>query len=425
MPTVLNPECEARLLAILEAELPKAIVDHGQFVRSASLAGLHEGNNALPTKTRAQFAEWVSDNPFSSFIDGLLTARVLREFPFEPKTSAKLVDLPGYSDVPLLAKHLLAAFSSLPWRYTLFFPLSLQANEEDHDTTREYPLTDDASLIAPGQDFVNAFPVLPDEEPITPRLTDRDVGPRSWAHNRYYLKMTLSGFIEDLVSTRPIEEASFFLRSLAGLLLSSTAVESKTTYPIPPTESPFFTYRTDATGNYLLGSHMLASDYSEKLRTLQWVEVADFQGPKWPQWMDYFQRRLRPALTTAHEQNAVRRAAQWYFDSECGRNELLQFVQATVAIEILLGNKPTSDVVGIAELLANRCAYLLAGSHDERSRILRDMKALYDTRSAIVHRGKHRLTRDESVQLMRLQFYCRMAIGKEMHLLVKNVGAPE
>jgi hypothetical protein len=41
---------------------------------------------------------------------------------------------------------------------------------------------------------------------------------------------------------------------------------------------------------------------------------------------------------------------------------MLQFVQATVAVEILLGDKTSSDLIGLGELLANRIAYSLANN---------------------------------------------------------------
>lgn len=422
MTVSLHPECEARLTAILTAVLPNAIVDHGKFLRSSSLTGLHEGNAALSANTRAQLTEWISDNPFSSFIFGVLSAEVMREFEYQSEATANLVDLPRYSDVSALAHDLLSAFKSLPWRYTLLFPLSLKAHEEHHGTTHEYRLADNASLVAPGPDFASTYPLLPAEEPMSLFLTlERDAGPRTWIAERYYLKLMVDGFIEDDVFTRPVEEASLFLRSFAGLLLSSAAsVRSVTAYSLVPTESPFFTYVSDGSANRLLRSHMLPSEYAEKVQTLEWNDIVEMHGERWPASMQAILGRLSLALNATHEQSAVRRAAQWYFDSECGRSELLQFVQATVAIEILLGNRASSDVVGIAELLANRCAYLLADSHDKRERILREMKDLYSTRSAIVHRGKHRLTKEESIQLIRLQYYCKMTIARELKLLAKD-----
>src|SRR2546425_12513341 len=72
------------------------------------------------------------------------------------------------------------------------------------------------------------------------------------------------------------------------------------------------------------------------------------------------------AVMTRHvEDDRLLRAAKWLFDSYAATNPLLAFVQATTSLEILLGDKTLSDLVGLGALLGNRCAFLrarLAGS---------------------------------------------------------------
>src|SRR5829696_4079636 len=46
-------------------------------------------------------------------------------------------------------------------------------------------------------------------------------------------------------------------------------------------------------------------------------------------------------------------AGQWLFDSYVGQNDLLSFVQTMIALEILLGDKERSDLLGLNELLRN------------------------------------------------------------------------
>ena len=91
-----------------------------------------------------------------------------------------------------------------------------------------------------------------------------------------------------------------------------------------------------------------------------------------------------------------------------------------VALEILLGDKATSDVIGLGELLRNRCAYLIGVTHDQRQDILDGFKEIYDIRSKIIHRGKSRLTMDERTLFRKLQWICRRVIQEEIELLKKN-----
>jgi hypothetical protein len=118
------------------------------------------------------------------------------------------------------------------------------------------------------------------------------------------------------------------------------------------------------------------------------------------------------------------RAGQWLFDSYCGNNELLSFVQAVVAMEILLGDKAVSDLMGLGELLRNRCAYLIGNGQKQRDDILNDFKKIYDVRSQIVHRGKNRLSKDERILFQDFRWMCHRVIQEEVELLQKDIDNP-
>jgi hypothetical protein len=112
---------------------------------------------------------------------------------------------------------------------------------------------------------------------------------------------------------------------------------------------------------------------------------------------------LRRAFVDVPVSERVLLAGRWLLDSWGGKNELLSFVQATVALEILLGDKDVSDLLGVGALLRNRCAYLVGKTHKERAEILGDFKKIYDIRSKIVHRGKDRLKENERELFYTLQ----------------------
>jgi hypothetical protein len=115
----------------------------------------------------------------------------------------------------------------------------------------------------------------------------------------------------------------------------------------------------------------------------------------------------------------LERSSQWYFDSFCGSNPLLQFIQGTIAIEILLGDKSTSEKIGLTELLSNRLSFSIAVNHEERSELIKLFGEIYDTRSKIVHRGQIDLSDTELVQLGCLDWLCGRLIRKELELLKK------
>jgi hypothetical protein len=87
---------------------------------------------------------------------------------------------------------------------------------------------------------------------------------------------------------------------------------------------------------------------------------------------------------------------------------------------ILLGDKTSSDLTGLGELLSNRCAYLIATSHAERNDLLQDFRNIYEVRSKIVHRGKSRLALGERSLFDKLRWICRRILQEEVELLEKD-----
>ena len=131
---------------------------------------------------------------------------------------------------------------------------------------------------------------------------------------------------------------------------------------------------------------------------------------------------ITKVLSNAQEYDKILNACKWFYEGHVGDNELLSFVQNTVVMEILLGDKSISDVIGIGELLRNRCAYLISNDDTERENILKDFNEIYNIRSKIVHRGKSKLFFNEKRLLNKLRFLCAKVIYKEISL-IKNKKA--
>lgn len=120
------------------------------------------------------------------------------------------------------------------------------------------------------------------------------------------------------------------------------------------------------------------------------------------------------------ECSKLQEASQWYFASRTEGNEIFEFVQAVVVLEILFNDKGTAAEVGIEKLIANRCAYLLASSTAERQEIINNLKAIYDARSQIVHKGKARLSKAERALLINARVLGSSSILKELALIFRS-----
>jgi hypothetical protein len=137
-------------------------------------------------------------------------------------------------------------------------------------------------------------------------------------------------------------------------------------------------------------------------------------------WINFCLNGIRTVFSSGAKGERLLLAAQWLFDGYGEHDELLKFVQATVTLEVLLGDKKHSDEVGIGALIRNRCAYLIGESQSEREEILRDFSDIYEVRSRIVHRGLRRLSPDDRTLLTKLRTMCMRVIFKDVLLLGKE-----
>ena len=95
---------------------------------------------------------------------------------------------------------------------------------------------------------------------------------------------------------------------------------------------------------------------------------------------------LTKALSQGETSEKLRLAGRWLFDSYCGKNELLSFLQTTVCPEILLGDKAVSDLMGLSELLRNRCVYLIGKTHAQREEVLKNFGSSEKSVGSFRHR---------------------------------------
>jgi hypothetical protein len=82
----------------------------------------------------------------------------------------------------------------------------------------------------------------------------------------------------------------------------------------------------------------------------------------------------------------------------------------------MLGDRDTSETVGISKLLGNRCAYLLGRSAEERDNIILDFGRIYRLRSSIVHSGKHKLEGDDRKVVDIAKRLCAEILAHEIRL---------
>lgn len=426
----LNSKCHDRLKQLLAEKLADTEVDNGIFLDVKSAWGLRvAADKVLPTrgKVHDKVQEYIGEHPLFCFVYDTLSRDLSKSGSYSSeKAATPLQNLPNYTDLEAVAGRLVDDFESLPWSYLISFELPKSVGEPIRTAMGSYPLTSSLRVVTPNENYDSVYPMPPGIEEMGGGLAAaffRGISTLRWNKETAYIQIDTEGFIGSYLKTQPLEEAIGTLKSFIGLSLATRLMKMREEgTPLAfeaPLKSRLIIHRKSGDDWQLWSTPELPSDLSTALNRL---EIDDVQGQiKTEEVSGRIQNSL-PVISTAFKNpdkaERVLLAAQWLLDSYIGSNELLSFVQTTVAMEIMLGEE--SDVIGIGELLRNRCAYLIGKTYRQREEILENFKRIYDIRSRIVHRGKSRLNIDELFLFRHLQWMCRRVICEEIELIGKD-----
>lgn len=447
----LHKDCVARLIESVAENLEKVRVKNKVFLNFDSILNLVGSDEILPkTETvRNKLNKSIKEElPLFYFIYESIGRDIYENGLYDSDTKESfLKELPSYDDLKAKAKQLIEDFNSLPWNYLISYELNTSIGQQLRKYTGDHNLSQHLTLTCPTSNQDQIYPL---KSGIKQRDKEffRDYSPglglhagladfpddvskplNKWNQTTAYLQVKTEGFIGQYVKTNPVEKAIASLKSFFGLSLAVQLMKIKEVplglsglyWARPQLESRIIVHRMIDGKWQVWTTYALPMDLSE---TLNKLAVDDLDGGlDSSQIGDWIKQRISlisSAFEDVHKSERILLAGQWLLDSYIGKNELFSFVQTTVAMEILLGEKSKSDIIGIGELLRNRCAYLIGKSHSQRASILEDFNRIYTVRSDIVHKGKSRLNSEEKRLFNKLQWMCRRVIEEELNLLVKD-----
>lgn len=419
----LHADCERRLVEVVAASLSVAQFN-GRGYLATPFDLFDAGDRALPKPVVQQLSPSVSETPFSTFALGHLLTLTQAGERWEGDDTRPVTSLAALSDPAAAARTFVEVFKTLPWRYCFVLETGLTLPKRE-GVTVEYAVNDRIRLFQPGSDIHDRYPRDSNAGKavtLMDLLLERAVS-RSpeWNAERVYCAAEVDGYAHWL-TTRTSHNAQQLLRSLVGMMAGSNLVSLQTRpRGSAGREASMFCYLASPAGWTPSERQLLDSDHADCLERLRWDGFFETFSASPDNALALMAKWLGLGFTAGEPEITLQRCCQWFFDSHCGENQLLQFVQGTVALEILLGDKEASDIVGIGELIANRCAYLLGDTHARRRELIAEFKRIYDTRSHIVHRGKSFLSEDERFQLERLRWLCGCLISKEL-LTLNHAG---
>lgn len=421
---LLRDDFRSALIEKLIDVLSRTKLDNNFFLDSAAFYDLADFDKKFAKKPIGELIQsYVSDSPIMDFLFEVLSEEIQQTRKYDSNVeSLPLTEIEEYRDLSSLVERLVKDFESLPRSYKLFIKLPTWGLKDVLETER-FELSTALSLISPSQEFSSTFPppiYAPRRRPkFSFFFSSKEREQRlDWEDYYIYCEIAVQGFIGIYEDTSPLKRASFLVRAFCGLCLVLQLFE--TGYTVYPAEDVYLkVYEKIGDKWNTKKPRLLPTEFVQGLEKLSLHEsFSPYQGilkrPK------MILATLKKLFSNEQENEKLLRAAQWYFDSYCGDNELFSFVKATICLELLLGEKKLSEKTGVVELLRTRCAYLIGLSQKDREQIEQDFTEIYTTRSNIVHNGKDKLTKLEKTSLYKLRRLCARVIKKEIQLTLSS-----
>lgn len=366
----------------------------------------------LEKPAREALLRYVSDQPLYDFISDYLWRR-LKPIYERGASRIALSALPGL-DLDALAEEITAAIESLPWSYVFAIEVPLaQALPKSF----VWSLGGDIGL-ARGAKIATRFRPNPSGPPNSRLLT---LFPEAGAP-RAHLLVGVEGFVESLDGTRPYHLGLDRLKSVLGLMMAIGLVTWSPEWDREEQKVKVAICRRQTDGLYQhIDTTSFGPDDNEMIMGLVLSARPDLAtSGAWGQSIGVHINAISHVMRAdPSTRDRILLGAQWYFESQRGGNQLLNFVQTMVCLEILVGEELKGDQakLGISELIRNRVAYLIGRDMAERNQILETFGAIYKVRSEIVHRGQTRLSKAEAGYHQTLRDYCARVIRAEIALL--------
>ncbi len=312
-----------------------------------------------------------------------------------------------------ISTQLIATLESLPWTYDFTIELpGFGASALAHASG--------VRQLSPSIRLITGNKLNRDGHQGPPRNALIDsLSTARWIDAATYAQITIKGYVASDLQSETMLEAHEKIFSLLGLFISFDILETDYlwlngnagSHPITVSlhRANEIDHLVDAEldGTY----QSLANDLGYTTRFIESLESEDEVRSDFD--------KVHNALTNAPD-HRLGNAARWFFDSHAGSNDQVKFVQVMIAFEILLGDEKMAKETGLSTLMANRCAYMIGATTEQRKNIIDAFKEGYAIRSRIVHAGINRLTHTEKMKFAYMQKLCALIIRHEAEALRPN-----
>lgn len=385
------------------------------FIFSEDLKWAKEIQAKLPTDAQAKIDRYIGENGLAVFLDSEIDKDRYKS-PSLPqfKEGVPITELAMFRDSVGYAKRIVATLKSIPIRYRLTGPLPLTFSEPLIGIWPANVTLPSDIMIATGSSLPDPLPVISGSPYIDSRLFKDvwtgDAEDRLFSDDRLYFTLPMLGYVKGSPSASLNRAYEDYLRAFYG---AGNAV-GMLGFGSAKTDDRSYVATHDEVTREIIQTERLEEELRKKdyyCSTERWFNR---HGST-----DELVKTLGIIGTIFKDNIDCRRlfaACIWYYKAKVNARPLDSILQATIAIEVMLGDRKASEGIGLTNLLASRCSYLLGRSSQHREKIASDFKRIYELRSEVVHEGRHVLKISDRETVNIALDLCAAIITRELYI---------
>jgi hypothetical protein len=372
----------------------------------------------LPEDARSKIDRYVGEKGLARFLESEIQARLDRL-----PTHVTIAKNDRAARIPFLqnplpfAREIIATLRKLPIRYRATVALPSVLSEFLGDEVDDCITLPAGVSIAKGGSLPDNLQIFADSERVDQGLfndfIESDDVDRSLRNDLLYLSIPLNGYAYAKGASSLARYAEDHVRAFFGAGIAIGFLDHLWQREGIPKEHRFIMIHDELTKKILATESQEEELYARRTS----CSTADFaERHKQDLWQEY-QSTLKTIGTIYTENTDCRKlfaACIWFYRAKMNRRPLDALLQATIAIEVMLGDRRAAEGIGLTNLLESRCAYLLGRSLSARAKIAADFRRVYDLRSQVVHEGRHTLKTGDRETVNTALRLCARIISQEL-----------
>lgn len=377
----------------------------------------------LPEESRKTIFRYCGENGLKYFLYHEVWSSLILEYGYgDIPRSRPLVEIQPFQNTVGYARQLVTTLSSIPRRYRATFALP-RAFSTPLELEFPSPMQlSDQMMICRGSDLPQPFPTESSNPNIDQYLfsdfissspSDRDID-----QDRLYISMILLGYGSHNHVSQLERNFEDTVKAFYGACFAAGILSNK--YTSEKDGNQWVIFHDESGERSIISTESVDQDIREGTRNASSFAFAQISKT------DIWQKLgiIMPEISTVFQDNAHSRrlftACIWHYRATVTRRALDKLLEATIAIEVLLGDRSSAEGLGLTNLLGNRCAFLLGRSPSHREQIIKDFSRVYMLRSSVVHAGKLKLEEGENEIVKKGVQLCGEIIAREMRIAAKK-----